>query len=129
MNWFLIILCVILGALFPDLPLLAGRMWGYESHAPIIVSGAMFLASAIFLFVYIFTTAMNGGRWLASAFTVISLIGIGSGLLAGAALLGVVSVDFYHVFRGFPSHVLQAVAVVLLLLHVFENTNEHRMAS
>ena len=126
MNWFFIILCVVCAALFPDLPLLAGRIWGYESHVPLILSGTMFLVSAIFLFVYIFTTMMDGGRWLASAFVALSLIGVGSGLLASVGMLGVLSPNLYNIFRGFLAHLFQVITVVFLLLHVFENMGRRR---
>jgi hypothetical protein len=127
MKWLFVLGCIVSAAMFPDLPLLAGRMWGYKSDLPAVISGGMLLASMLYLLVYVLTDALDDERWLSSAFAATSLIGIGSGLLALGALTGVVSSNFYNVFRGFPSHLLQFVTVVFLLLHVFENTKSNRV--
>ncbi len=127
MNWFSVILCTVFAALFPDLPLLAQRLFGTGSTAPENVSWAMFLSSTLFLVIYM---SMKGskGRWLAAAYAAVSVIGIGSGALALLGMNDILSPNLYNIFRGFPSHLFQGVAVSLLLLHVFENINKPHAA-
>lgn len=119
MNWFLVTPCAILAALFPDLPLLACLIWGQQSHMPVIVTGAILFVSAGFALAHIFTKAVLGGRFLASAFATVAVMGIITGLLALGGLLSVISPNYYNVFRGFPSHMFQALATVFMGLHLW----------
>lgn len=127
MNWFFVILCTVFAALFPDLPLLAQRLFGTGSTAPENISWVMFLGSTLFLVIYM---SMKGskGRWLGAAYAAVSVIGIGAGALALLGMNNIMSPNLYNIFRGFPSHLFQVVAVVFLLVHVFENMGRRRAA-
>lgn len=121
MNWTSVIFCIIFAALFPDLPLLAGRVFGYQSHMPVILSVAMFLVSGMYLWAYIAGTA-SLKRWLASAWAATALIGVFSGLLATLGLFGAISANAYNIFRGFPSHLIQGVTVIFILFYMLDSS-------
>lgn len=120
-NWFSLGACIALAALFPDLPLLAGRIFGYQSHLPMILTVIMAAVSGMYLLAYTVGN-VSSGRWLASAWAATSLIGVISGVLAAFAMIGMFSPNFYNIFRDFPAHVIQTAVMIFIILHAVDTS-------
>lgn len=115
-NWFSMAVCIALAALFPDLPLLAGRLFGYKSHLPMTTTIILAVASALYLWSY-WVGNVSKGRWLASAWAAVSMIGLMCGLSAALGMSGVIPVDFYNFLRGIPAHVFQVAVAAFLIFY------------
>jgi hypothetical protein len=117
MRWLSIILCIVVAALVPDLPLVIQRFFGQESAATEIASWAMLIISVVFMLAYV---ALPAGRWLSSAVVAAALIAFFTSALALCGLNHILSPDFYNAFREFPAHILQGAVVLFIILYMLD---------